>query len=295
MATENIASFNRLNDSYFKYAIATEENKDLTIAFLNAAMRDLEPDGGAPLIEDVVFLDRESSPFREHAKAPRFDVLVKTAGGWTFHIEVQVAKEPFFLKRGFFYTVSDYFTQARRGMGYGELRPVIFIGLADFFLFGTLLRPRQWHTLHRILNVRTGEWQFQDVEFHIVELPVMRELLVYPETEFQRMLCYFGNIGGDELMEELAAQDHRIERLRQVEEIFRSDPMLWRNYIVQERAHIDYLATIKGNRAEARAEGEMRGRREEKLSTARRMREMGLTAEQISQATGLSAAEIEGL
>ena len=45
---------NRLNDSYFKFAVATEENKDVTIAFLNAAMRDLEqklkrPDLAVPL------------------------------------------------------------------------------------------------------------------------------------------------------------------------------------------------------------------------------------------------------
>ena len=196
---------NRLSDSFFKFAVATEENKDVTVAFINAAMRDLEvklkrPELAAPLIEDVTFLDRETSPFFEDAKLPRFDALARALSGWTFHIEVQLWLDLYFLKRGFFYTISDYFLQARRGMEYSDLQPVVFIAIVDFLQFGPLIRPRPWHTLHRILNVQTGDWEIREVEFHIVELPVMRQLMVYPETDFDRFLCYFGNIGGDDLI-----------------------------------------------------------------------------------------------
>ena len=307
---------NRLNDSYFKFAVATEENKDVTIAFLNAAMRDLEqklkrPDLAVPLIEDVTFLDRETSPFFEDAKMPRFDMLTRASNGWAFHIEVQLLRDLFFLKRGFFYTISDYFLQARRGMEYSDLQPVIFLAIVDFFLFGPLIRPRPWHTLHRILNVQTGEWAIQEVEFHIVELPVMRQLMVYPETEFDNFLCYFGNIGGDELMTELLVQDPNISRLMQIEEIFRADPMLLRRYLIEERAHQDYMSNLEYTKAESREEGRKegreegreegrkegreQGREEEKFATARRFKAMGLSDEQIAQGTGLPLAEVEAL
>ena len=306
------APLNRLSDSYFKFAIATEENKDVTVAFINAAMRDLEvklkrPELAAPLIEDVTFLDRETSPFFEDAKLPRFDVLARALNGWTFHIELQLLLDLFFLKRGFFYTVSDYFLQARRGKAYSDLQPVIFIAIVDFLQFGPLIHPRPWHTLHRILNVQTGEWAIQEVEFHIVELPVMRQLMAYPETDFDRFLCYFGNIGGDDLMTELAVQDPNIARLMQIEEMFRTDPILLRRYLIEERSHRDYLTNLDHISAEGEKrgmerginlggeEGITQGREEEKFATARRFKAMGLSHEQIAEGTGLPLATIEAL
>ena len=134
--------------------------------------------------------------------------------------------------------------QARRGMSYADLQPVVFIAIVDFLLLGPLIRPRPWHTLHRILNVQTGEWAIREVEFHIVELPVMRQLMVHPETEFDNFLCYFGDIGGDELMAELAVHDPNIARLMQIEEMFRTDPILLRRYLIEERSHRDYLTNL---------------------------------------------------
>ena len=268
----------------------------MTVAFINAAMRDLEaklkrPELASPLINDVTFLDRETSPFFKEAKLPRFDMLARALSGWTFHIEVQLLLDLYFMKRSFFYTISDYFLQARRGMEYSDLQPVIFIAIVDFLQFGPLIRPRPWHTLHRILNVQTGDWEIREVEFHIVELPVMRQLMVYPETDFDRFLCYFGNIGGDDLMAELAVQDPNITRLMQLEEMFCADPILLRRYIIEERSHQDYLRNMNYIRMEGISEGEMR----ERFATARRMKAMGMLDEQIVQATGLSLGDVEAL
>ena len=86
----------RLSDRFFKYLFATEEHKDLLIAFLNEVLLDLDPDGSARRIEDVAYGDRESSPLYRDAKLPRFDVLATAEDGRIFHIEVQVAKDRHF-------------------------------------------------------------------------------------------------------------------------------------------------------------------------------------------------------
>ena len=238
---------------------------------------------------------------------PRFDVLSRASNDWMFHVEVQLLRDLYFLKRGFFYTISDYFMQARRGMSYADLQPVVFIAIVDFLLLGPLIRPRPWHTLHRILNVQTGEWAIREVEFHIVELPVMRQLMVHPETEFDNFLCYFGDIGGDELMAELAVHDPNIARLMQIEEMFRTDPILLRRYLIEERSHRDYLANLDHIRMEGEERGEERGekrgmergiklgREDEKFATARRLKAMGLSNEQIAQGVSLPLADIEAL
>lgn len=115
----------RLSDRFFKYLFATEEHKDLLIAFLNEVLLDLDPDGSARRIEDVAYGDRESSPLYRDAKLPRFDVIATAEDGRIFHIEVQVAKDRHFLERSLYYSAMTYFLQLGEGDEYGDLAPVI--------------------------------------------------------------------------------------------------------------------------------------------------------------------------
>ena len=116
----------RLSDRFFKYLFAKEEHKDLLIAFLNEVLLDLNPDGSARWIEDVTYGDRESSPLYRDAKLPRFDVIARSEDGRVFHIEVQVAKDPYFLERSLYYAAMTYSLQLRKGEDYHTLSPVIF-------------------------------------------------------------------------------------------------------------------------------------------------------------------------
>ena len=116
----------RLSDRFFKYLFAREEHKDLLIAFLNEVLLDLNPAGSARRIEDVTYRDRESSPQHREAKLPRFDVVARAEDGRVFHIEVQVAKDPYFLERSLYYAAMTYSLQLRKGEGYHTLSPVIF-------------------------------------------------------------------------------------------------------------------------------------------------------------------------
>ena len=70
--------------------------------------------------------DRESSPLHRDAKLPRFDVIARAEDGRVFHIEVQVAKDPYFLERSLYYAAMTYFLQLRKGGEYQALMPVIF-------------------------------------------------------------------------------------------------------------------------------------------------------------------------
>ena len=107
----------RLSDRFFKYLFAREEHKDLLIAFLNEVLLDLNPDGSARRIEDVTYRDRESSPLHREAKLPRFDVVARAEDGRVFHIEVQVAKDPYFLERSLYYAAMSYSMQLKKGGG----------------------------------------------------------------------------------------------------------------------------------------------------------------------------------
>ncbi len=74
--------------------------------------------------------------------------------------------------------------------------------------------------------------------------------------------------------------------MREAEEKYRSDPLLWRQYIFAEAAHRDYLLTLKAEREEGREEAEN--------EIACNLREQGiLTDEQIAQVVNLPAAPSE--
>ena len=83
----------------------------------------------------------------------------------------------------------------------------------------------------------------------------------------------------------------RVARMAQLEDLFRMDPDLLEDYLDQEQAHRDYEEAMVYTREEALNEG----RTEERLATARRLKAMGLSDEQIAQGVGLSLSEIGAL
>lgn len=291
-------SFNRLNDTYFKYVLASPERKYLTIEFLNAALSYYcEIRGEASVvISDVIFLDRESVAGNEGEKVPRFDIFVRSSDGRLFHIEVQVLRDEFFLQRGFFYASRDYIFQSGRGLSYKNFEPVIFIGLVNFNLMGEHGVPRDWYTLHRVTNVVNHETVFNNVEFHMIELPVLRlqwrKTKKEPSTKLEKLLFYFGSIGGEEMMQAPAEKDSTIADLIDCEQRFRADKLLMRRYDLDERARLDYLANcdvlINKNLEKGRKEGLEKGRAEAREEVARNLKLRGKdTYEEISLISGL--------
>ena len=290
----------RLSDRFFKYLFASEEHKDLLIAFLNEVLLDLDPDGNNRRIEDVTYGDRDSSPLFRDAKLPRFDVIATAEDGRVFHIEVQVAKDRYFLERSLYYAAMTYFLQLERGDGYEKLAPVIFVGVLDFEVFTPANGDDGYHSLHRILDVRDHRWEVRGMEFHFLEIPKLRRRKVFPRTGLERLLSYLGNIGGERTMQEMVQTDSRVERMMQLESLFTRDPHLLRDYFISRRDRADYENSFKQARidgfaegqAEGHAEGHAEGRAEGRAEVAQRMLEMNWDPEQIVQATGLSLNEV---
>ena len=186
----------------------------------NEVLLDIDPEGSVRRIEDVVYGDRESSPLYRDAKLPRFDVVARAEDGRVFHIEVQVAKDPYFLERSLYYAAMTYSLQLRKGKDYHTLSPVIFVGLLDFEVFSSGAQDEDYHSLHRILDVREHRWSMRGMEFHFLELPKLRRRSVGPRTGLDRLLSYLGDVGGEEAMQEIAQVDSRVERMMQLESRF---------------------------------------------------------------------------
>lgn len=297
--------FNRLNDAYFKYVLASPERKNLTVSFLNAVLSYQPDENEEPvIIEDVEFLDRETVPLSEHDKIPRFDMFARSLDGRFFHVEVQNIPEKHFTKRSLYYAFLDYTNQLRKGMSYSELKPVIFIGIMNFDLLGTSSDSREWYTLHKFMNVKTHKNNFDDVSFHMIEIPVLRRHFkksgAVPDSKLEELLCFWGCRKGDKymnaLVDEIAEKNSDVAEMLELEKLFRMDPLLIRRYLIEERAHQDYLLNMKDAREEGREEGLEEGLEKGRKDSARSLRSQGiLSDEQIAEALNMPVEVVKTL
>ena len=296
--------FNRLNDAYFKSVMASPERKHITIAFLNALMSHASE--GFPEVEDIEFLDREAVTKWEGEKVPRFDVFLRASFGNSavedrlFHIEVQDARDNFFMKRGFFYSCRDYAGQSERGHSYEDFKPVIFAGLLNFGLHGESDISPEWYNLHKVLNMFTHKCDCDLLDMHFAELSLLRRkwrrVKHKPSTKFEELMFYFGNVGGkrmgETLVQEIAEHNPTVADLLEYEKEFRTDPLLMRQYDFAERAHHDYLANLKYKREEGREIGLKEGLKEGREEGFKEGRAKGLEEGLVK---GLAKGREEGL
>lgn len=154
----------------------------------------------------------------------------------------------------------DYAGHSRRGLHYKDFEPVVFVGLLNFCISEESESLHEWHNLHKVLNTATHDCEFDLMDIHFAELPLLRrkwrKLKHKPSTQFEELMFYFGNVGGknmgDALVQEIAERNPVVADLLDYEREFRSDPLVMRQYIFAERAHYDYLANLELEREDER-------------------------------------------
>ncbi|MBQ7570534.1 MAG: Rpn family recombination-promoting nuclease/putative transposase [Synergistaceae bacterium] len=256
-----LKNFNRLSDRFFKFVFANPDYKDLLISFLNDVL-DNTPKNAERIkpIIDLNYADREAVAYNQHEKLPRFDVIALTEDKRIFHVEVQVAQDKNLLPRMLYYVSKSYIKATSEGESYSDVQ-VICIVLANFNIFND---SSNWYSLHRLLNVENNSWHIRGMEFHFIEIPKLkaefkRKEKSWPATGLERVLYYFGSIGGEQDMQALAEQDARIKKFMELEREFTKDPNLLSNYLDWKVEKKFYNAALKDREEIGEKRGERRG------------------------------------
>ncbi len=154
----------------------------------------------------------------------------------------------------------------------------------------------------------------------MIELPLLKRYIekegYKPADELEELLCYFGSIGGDKIMEEVSERNPMISDLEALEMVYRMDPWKVRRFMLDkaDQRYMEHMLRdkleeglkrgmkrgIKAGREEGRQEGRQEGiqegRKEQALESARSLRTQGiLTDEQIAHALNLSLETIQAL
>ncbi len=264
------------NDVAFRKIFGNENKKEVLISFLNAIL-DFEE---KHKIMDVTILNPYQFPKFRDGKATIIDVKAKDQRGIEFIVEMQVADALGFSKRVLYYTSQSYVSQIDRGEFYDKLNPTIFIGILDFEISKNL----NYICRHRILDVETGERIIDDMEFSFIELPKFNVQRKDLKTLVEKWVFFIKEAENLEVIPE-GVDDPGLKAAYEEANIQTWSP--------EELEAYDY-AGLRETEDRLRLEkAKADAKREVQIKIAGVMKKKGVDSSIISEATGLTSAEIE--
>ena len=290
------------------------EHKNLMISFLNALL----PLDKGKQVESIEYLPPEMVPDNPDKKNSIVDVRCEETGGRKFIVEMQLNWTTAFKERVLFNAAKAYVRQIDRSEKYKLLQPVYSLNLVNkifepdtencyhhYSMVHNLDTKKQIDGLHLVF-VELPKFKpqsFAEKKMAILWLKFLTEIDEKTRVAPQELLDNPEVAQALEIMEvaaysdaELAAYDGYWDAVRIEATIMgelndaRADLLDAQAKVVEATAARDALATER-DAANARADAAT----EKLCQTARNLKAMNLTTEQIAAATGLTAEEIAAL
>ena len=296
---------NPYTDFGFKRLFGTEMNKDLLISFLNSIL------GSGDLgISDIKYLNSERLGEGYGDRKAVFDVYCETENHSKFIVEMQKAEQRFFKDRSIYYAAAPIREQAPKGKWDYHLENVYTVGILDFVFPENEYPEQSYRHEIKLKDVEDNHVFYDKLTFVYLEMPKFTKTEEELETMADKWMFAVSNLS--RLLDRpKALQDRVFKKFFEQAEIARYTPEERRDYEESVKIYRDYINTVdtahhrgfesgfeKGfeeGRVEGRAKGRAEGRAEGILNVARKMKEMDISFDAITKATGLTKEEIERL
>jgi predicted transposase/invertase (TIGR01784 family) len=273
-----------LSDFGFKRLFGNEPNKDILIDFLNQLFK------GQKEIADLIYNSTEYAGDTEEFKKVFFDLLCTGPNGEQFIIEMQRAEQHNFSDRAVFYTSRLINEQLPKGESHWniELKEVYLIAILEFnFKHNT--SDRYLHNVS-LVNTDTKEIFYNKLGYKFLELPKFVKTEGELETDLDRWFYLLKHMSHLDKVPAVLNKRifQKIFKIAEVSNLTKEEKAMYNSNL---KAKWDYENSI----AYAEERGIEKGRHEEALNVARKMKEDGIPVAQISKFTTLSFEEIEKL
>ena len=320
---------NPFTDFGFKRIFGQEINKDLTIDFLNLLL------DGERHITDLTINNPEMQPETEAERLVVFDLYCESDDGTQFIVEMQAARQNFFLDRSLYYQSRAIVAQGEKGKDWCyDLQPVYGIFFMDF----TMSECSGLRTDVALMNMKTNKVFNPKLRQIYLEMPRFTKEANECENDFERWLYLIKNMKMLKRMPfkaQRAVWDKLLE-VADVASLNKDEKALYdralKNYrdyhSVMETAQMDghkagwkegHEAGLKAGLKEGREAGHKAGREEghkegleeglkqglqegmikgelkKQMEIAQKLKNMGLSISAIQESTGLSKEEIQQL
>ena len=276
-------------DRGFKILFGQESSKELLIELINDLLE------GEHHVEDLSYMDKEDPGETTDGRGTVFDLLCKDQDGTTFIVELQNARQTYFYERALYYLCRTIASQGKKGESWEfELVPVYGIFLLNF-RSGKTDKVR---TDLVIADRETGEQKSRNFREIFIEFPLFNKT----ESECKTPLDYWlYNLKHMEQLEHLSFKGQKalFARLEELARIANMNKKERAEYEAALKIYRDNENVVTTARREGKEEGiaigEERGLKKGILTTARLMKQNGISFEQIKLCTGLSDEEIQHL
>ena len=288
MGTEGIRDryVNPYTDFGFKLLFGTDMNKELLISFLNSLLH------GREVIKDVTYLNAEHLGTQEYDRKAVFDVYCENEQGEKFLVEMQKGEQQFFKDRSVFYSTFPIREQAKRGNWDYELKAVYTVGILNFVFDDK--DDEYFHHEVKLMDIYTKEVFYDKLTFVYLEMPKFNKREDELVTMFDKWLFVLRNLAS--LLERPGALQERVfTRLFEAAEIAKFSKRELCEYEDSLKNFRDMYSVITTAEMKGEARGRAEGELAERQKNAQRMKQKGYPLTDISEITGLSLKEIEGL
>ncbi|MBS0186318.1 MAG: Rpn family recombination-promoting nuclease/putative transposase [Proteobacteria bacterium] len=283
------------NDLAFKRIFGTPRNADILIHFLNDILNLKDHP-----IQTVKFLKSNQDPKIAAERQSIVDVLCEDEKHDKFIIEMQVARDPGFIKRAQYYASKTYINQRDDGVKYKDLKNVRFLAIYDATLFP---QKSNYISHHEMRDIKTQENDLDSFKFVFLELAKFTDQKEDLKTIIQKWAYFFKHASetSEEDLAQIIGSDailgkayHELDRFGwSKEELLEYESVDMKIASVKGALEVSYLE----GEAKGRAEGEAKGRTEGELLTLKKtvmqMVKAKINKDIISQVTGLTGEKIE--
>lgn len=281
---------NLMVDWAFKRAFGTPANAHILLEFINDLFE------GYKRIESIEYINPEILPNYMEDRGCIIDILCRDEKGDKYIIEMQVAPQEDFHKRVFYYGAKVMSEELQKGdKDWTKIKGVFCISLMNFTI-DKLPLPRT--DVYFIDN--HGETDFYDF-FRMVFIQIPRyniNSLSDACSNYERWLYLLSKLKDmDKYPEDLKKHKEAFRELLKLAEIKQMTPAEKAAYDYEVKQYDYYIASMEYKYEKGVEEGMKagmeKGIEKEKKEIAIKMKEAGISIEDISNITGLTVEEIE--
>ena len=297
---------NPFTDFGFKTLFGTEVNKELLVDFLNQLLPEKHH------IQDLTYASNEQVGRSEFDRRSIFDIFCIGQNGERFVVEMQKAKQNFFVDRSVYYTTFPIQQQALKGNWNYKLAAVYLIGILDFVFSEDKAEKRVKHVIQ--LKDEQCRVFYDKLTYIYLEMPHFTKTEDELLTQYDKWLYVLKQL--PDLQDRPPKLQERIfQRLFDAAEIAKFNPADYASYLDSLKVYRDWRAVFETAQEEAEqkgmekgmakgmakgwaigvAEGTEQGSHNKAIQTARIGLERGLDVELISELSGLTIDEITTL
>lgn len=284
---------NPFTDFGFKKIFGEEASKLLLIDFLNALL---------PLqhhIASLSFKNTEQLGQTDLDRKAIYDIYCETEKGEKFIVELQKAKQNYFIERTVYYSTFPIREQAEKGQWNYNFNAVYCIGILDFTFDDYETEPEKSEVVHTIkLKNQHGQVFYDKLTYIYLEMPNFSKPENELATRLDKWLYFIKNLEDFQSIPTIFKDEVFTQAFEKAELAnFKQDDLDRYEYSLKafrdNKATYDYA--IETAREEGLSKGITEGLSKGILKVAKAMKASGISIQLIAATTWLSPNEIEKL